>query len=129
MLMAGSDSFGVEYSKADRAIGWMNEYAKKNKQKFESQKLGYSIETIRFGKFEVVSWEGDWNTARSVFKKASSKLNAKVLESGYHEKRALLTAMMGGAEHAKVYSGGRLVGQIELVSNSGKWQAKTEYNA
>ncbi len=126
--MGGSDSFGVEYSKAEQVVKWMNEYAIKNRQKFESQKLGYAIVTIKFGKFEAISWKGDWNSARSVFKKASSKLNAKVLESGYHEKRDLLTAMMGGAEHAKVYSGGRLVGQVELVSNSGKWVAKVEYN-
>lgn len=107
----------------------MNEYANKNKHKFESLRQGYAIETVRFGKFEVVSWKGDWNAARSIFKKASAKLNAKVLESGYHEKRDLLTAMMGGAEHAKVYSGGRLVGQLELVSESGKWKVKAEYNA
>jgi hypothetical protein len=127
--LAGSDSFAVEFSKADRAVQWMNEYANKNKHKFESLRQGYTIETVRFGKFEVVSWKGDWNAARSIFKKASAKLNAKVLESGYHEKRDLLTAMMGGAEHAKVYSGGRLVGQLELVSESGKWKVKAEYNA
>ena len=126
--MAGSDSFGVEASKADRAIEWMNEYAKKNRQKFESQKQGYLIETVKFGRFEAVSWKGDWNVARGVFKKASSKLNIRVIESGYHEKRDLLTAMMGGSEHAKVYSSGRLVGQIELEQIDKKWHAKQEYN-
>ena len=127
-MVAGSDSFGVEASKADKAVEWMNEYAKKNRQNFESQKQGYTIETARFGRFEVISWKGDWNAARSVFKKASAKLNAKVLESGYHEKRDLLTAMMRGSEHAKVYSGGRLVGQLELSNRAGRWQAKAEYN-
>ena len=129
--MAGSDSFGVEVSKADKVVEWMNEYARKNRQKFESQRQGYTIETVRFGRFEAVSWKGDWNVARSAFKKASGKLNAKVLESGYHEKRALLTAMIGGSnsEHAKVYSGGRLVGHLELALRAGKWLAKAEYNA
>jgi hypothetical protein len=62
-----------------------------------------------------------------VIKKASNKLNAKVIESGYHPKRGLLTAMLGGGtEYAKVYSSGQLVGRLELGKKAGKWMAMSE---
>jgi hypothetical protein len=124
--MAGTDSFAVELGKAADVVEWMNAYAKKNNQKFESRLAGYNMQTIKFGNFEMISWTGDWSIARSIFKKASSKLGAKVIESGYHEKRDLLSAMFGGAEHGKVYSKGNLVGQIELYKKSGHWIVKTE---
>ena len=125
--MAGTDSFAVEQGKAADVVEWMNAYAKKNNQKFEARLAGYNIQTIKFGNFEMISWTGDWSIARSMIKKASGKLGAKVIESGYHEKRDLLSAMFGSSsEFGKVYSNGKLVGQIETVKKSGKWISKAE---
>jgi len=124
--LAGADSFAVQQGKAVDVVEWMNVYAKKNSQKFQAKLAGYTMETIKFGSFEMIAWSGDWSVARSIIKKASGKLGAKVVESGYHEKRDLLSAMFGGAEHAKVYSKGSLVGQLELDKKSGRWTAKAE---
>lgn len=125
--MAGADSFAVEQGKGEKAVAWMNEYAKKNKVNFEAKLQGYAMQTTKFGGFEVISWKGDWPAARNLIKKASSKLNVKTLESGYHEKTDLLVSMFGGgSEFAKVYSGGNLVGQIEMKTKSGKWIVKSE---
>ena len=125
--MAGADSFGVEQGKAQEVVEWMNEHAKKNSQKFEAKLAGYTMQTAKFGNFEMITWSGDWSVARGIMQKASNKMRAKVIESGYHEKRDLLSAMFGSAsEFGKVYSNGKLVGQIETVKKSGKWTAKAE---
>ena len=124
--MAGADNFGVEDGKAGAAIEWMNAFAKKNNQKFDARLAGYSLQTVKFGSFAVIIWNGDWSSARNAIKKASNKLNAKVIESGYHEKRGLIDALLGGAEYAKVYSSGKLVGKIEMDKKSGRWIAKSE---
>jgi hypothetical protein len=125
--LAWADSFAVEQSKAQDVVEWMNAYAKKNGQKFESKLAFYAMQTIKFGSFEMITWTGDWAVARSIIKKASSKLGAKVIESGYHEKRDLLSAMFGSSsEFGKVYSNGKLVGQIETVKKSGRWMSKAE---
>ena len=125
--MAGADSFAVEQRKAQQTIEWLNAYAKKNNYKFECSLAGYSLQTVKFGSFEMVTWNGDWSTARSIFQKASKELRAKVIESGYHEKRALLSAMFGSSsEYGKIYSNGKLVGQIEMTKKAGRWISKTE---
>jgi hypothetical protein len=125
--LAGADSFAVEHSKAKEVVEWMNAYAKKNNQKFEAKLAGYTMQTVKFGTFEFISWAGDWSAARSIIQKASSKMRAKVIESGYHEKRDLLSAMLGSSsEFGKVYSNGKLIGQIETVKKSGRWTAKAE---
>ena len=125
--LAGSDSFAVEKGKAQEVIEWMNDHAKKNGQKFHAKLSGYMMETTKFGTFEMISWSGDWSVARGIMQKVSGKTRAKVIESGYHEKRDLLSAMFGSSsEFGKVYSNGKLVGQIETVKKSGKWTAKTE---
>ncbi|MGI0015160.1 MAG: hypothetical protein ACREBU_17235 [Nitrososphaera sp.] len=125
--MAGADNFGIEQGKAGNAVEWMNSYAKKNNERFEARLAGYSMRTIKFGSFEVITWSGDWSSARNAIKKVSSKLGAKVVESGYHEKRSLLSAMFGGStEYAKVFSRGKLVGRIELKMKAGRWVVKSE---
>ena len=127
MSLAGSDNFAVEQGKAKEVIEWMNEHAKKNRQKFQAKLSGYTMETTKFGTFEMVVWSGDWSVARTIMQKASGKVRAKVIESGYHEKRDLLSAMFGSSsEFGKVYSGGKLIGQIETIKKSGKWKAKAE---
>ncbi|HEX9677301.1 hypothetical protein [Nitrososphaera sp.] len=124
--MAGADSFAVEQGKGKEAVDWMNEYAKKNKLKFEAKLEGYSMQSVKFGVFELISWKGEWSVARSIMKKVSGKLRIKAIESGYHEKKDLLSSMFGSAEFGKVYSGGYLVGQIELTSKGGRWTLKAE---
>jgi hypothetical protein len=125
--LAGADSFAVEDRKAQHAIEWINAYAKKNNHKFECKLTGYSIQTIKFGNFEMMTWSGEWADARNIIQKASKQLRTKVIESGYHEKRGLLSAMFGASsEYAKVYSNGKLVGQIEMNKKAGRWIAKVE---
>ena len=125
--MAGADSFAVEHKKAQQAIEWINAYAKKNNYKFECSLTGYSMQTVKFGSFQMMKWSGEWSAARDIIQKASKQLRAKMIESGYHEKRALLSAMFGSSsEYGKVYSNGKLVGQIEMNKKAGRWIAKTE---
>ena len=127
MMLAGADSFAVERGKAQQVVEWMNAQTKNANQKFEAILTGYTMQTIKFGDFEMIAWSGDWSVARSIFKKASSKMRSKVIESGYHEKRELLSAMFGSSsEYGKVYSNGKLVGQIEMIKKSSKWTVKVE---
>jgi hypothetical protein len=124
--LARADNFAVGQGKGTDAIEWMNTTAQKNRQKFQSKLTGYSMQTVKFGNFEMITWSGDWAIARNILRKASSKLSTKVIESGYHEKRDLLSAMFGGSEFGKVYSNGKLVGQIEMEKKSGRWTSKSE---
>lgn len=124
--MAGADNFAVEQGKGGQAVEWINEYAKRNKLKFEAKLSGYSMESVKFGAFELMSWKGDWSVARNIMKRASAKLRVKTIESGYHEKKDLLSAMFGSAEFGKVYSSGNIVGQVELTSKGGRWAVKAE---
>jgi hypothetical protein len=84
--LANADNFAVEERNAAKAIGWMNSYASKNNKKFETKLEGYTLSTINFGNFEVISWSGDWSTARNIIIRASRKLNIKIVEAGYHQK-------------------------------------------
>jgi hypothetical protein len=125
--MASADNFGLELGKAEKAIEWMNTYAQHNKLKFEARLAQSYMDTIKFGKFQLFSWNGEWSTARNVVKKVSGKLAIKTIESGFHEKRGLLSAMLGSSsEYAKVYSSGRLAGNLQLVKKSGRWIAQAE---
>ena len=127
MSLAGADSFAVEQGKAQEVVDWMNEQAKRNGQKFEAKLAGYAMKTTKFGSFEMISWSGDWSVARAIIKKASGKMRAKVIESGYHEKRDLLSSMFGSSsEYGKVYSNGKMIGQIGTIRKLGKWTAKVE---
>lgn len=105
----------------------MNSYAIKNNMQLEVRKVGYLLSTTQFGDFEVVSWRGDWSAARNMIIKASKKLNIKVVEAGYHAKGQLLSSLFGvSREFAKVYSGGTIIGNLELGVKSGKWIVKGE---
>ena len=125
--MAGADNFGLEEGKAEKAIVWMNAYAKKNNLKFEAKLAGHSMQTLKFGNFQLFSWNGEWSSARNIVKKASGKLGIKTIESGFHEKQDLLSVMFGAStEYAKIYSSGILVGKLAMVKKSGRWMPKTE---
>ncbi len=125
--LATTDNFAIEHGKAQRAIEWLNSYATKNNKKLEIKLEGYLLSTTRFGNFEVVSWRGDWSTARDLIIRASKKLNIKVVEGGYHVKGQLLSSLFGiSREFAKVYSGGSIIGNLELSTRSGRWIVKGE---
>ena len=125
--MANADNFAVEERNAAKAVGWMNSYAIKNNKKFETKLEGYTLSTINFGNFEVISWNGDWSTARNIIIRASRKLNIKVVEAGYHQKGNLLQSLfLGSREFGKVYSGGHIIGNISLNMISGKWKVESE---
>lgn len=125
--MTGANNFALEQGKSAKAIDWMNSYAKMKNRKLEIRSENYSLSTLKFGNFEAISWNGDWSAARLIIVKASSKLNMKVIEAGYHKKGSLLSSLLGGSDEiAKVYSGGKLVGNIVLKSKSGKWIVKSE---
>ena len=125
--LARSDNFAIEKSKAEKAIHWMNNYAITRNKKFNAKLLGYTLSTVNFGAFEVFSWEGEWSAARHIIVKASSKLNMKIIEAGYHSKSNILDSFLGlGKEYAKVYSGGVLHGSIILKIKKGKIIADSE---
>lgn len=125
--MTSANNFALEQGKSAKAIDWMNSYAKMKNRKLEIRSENYSLSTLKFGNFEAISWNGDWSAARLIIVKASSKLNMKVIEAGYHKKGSLLSSLLGGSDEiAKVYSGGKLIGNIVLKSKSGKWIVKSE---
>lgn len=127
--MARADNFAVEHGKAKEVVEWINEYARQNDHKFEAELADSHLHTVRFGKFQMMTWKGDWSSARTIMKKASHKTKSKVIEAGFHEQRDLISAFFGGGtEYAKVYSSGKVVGHIELESKEGKWLAKSEAN-
>lgn len=125
--MARSDNFAIEKDKAEKAINWMNTYAATRNKKFNAKLIGYTLSTVNFGTFEVISWEGEWSAARHIIVKVSSKLNMKIVEAGYHSKSNILESFLGlGKEYAKVYSGGVLTGNIILGMKRGKIIADSE---
>ncbi len=125
--MTSANNFALEQGKSAKAIEWMNSYAKMKNRKLEVRLENYSLSTLKFGNFDAISWNGDWSAARLIIVKASSKLNMKVIEAGYHKKGSLISSLLGGSDEiAKVYSGGNLVGNIVLKSKSGKWIVKSE---
>ena len=125
--MARSDSFAIEKGKAEKAINWMNNYANTRNKKFNAKLIGYTLSTVNFGTFEVISWEGKWSAARHIIVKVSSKLNMKIIEAGYHSKSNIFESFLGlGKEYGKVYSGGVLTGNIVLGIKRGKMVANSE---
>ena len=127
MSLASSNNFAVEKGKSAIAVNWINEFTAKNKKSFKINTLEHSLNTLNFGNFDLIGWEGDWSIARNVFKKVSSKLNIKVIESGYHKKGNILESLFGmSKEYGKVYSGGKLIGTIVFAKKSGLWIAERE---
>jgi hypothetical protein len=125
--LTSANNFALEQGKSAKAIDWMNSYAKMKNRKLEIRSENYSLSTLKFGNFDAISWNGDWSAARLIIVKASSKLNMKVIEAGYHKKGSLISSLLGSSDEiAKVYSGGKLVGNIVLKSKSGKWIVKSE---
>jgi hypothetical protein len=105
--LASADNFGVEEGMGEKAANWMNTFSKKNGKSYECKLERYSISTLHFGNFEVLSWKGEWSDARRIIVKASHKLSMKVIEGGYHRK-------------------GNYIGTLILGKKSGHWIVKFE---
>lgn len=126
-ILSSSDNFAIEKGKSEAALKWINEFISKNNKSFKIKISKNSLNTLNFGNFDLIEWEGEWSIARNIFKKVSSKLNIKVIESGYHEKGNVIHAFFGiSKEYGKVYSGGKVIGTITFTRKSGKWIVKTE---
>ena len=87
--MSESETFGAEKGSGEELVQWMNEEAKKRKQRFEARLYDYTIKTENFGTFEMFSWMGDVKIARSLIVKASRKFRVKVIEGGYKAKEKI----------------------------------------
>lgn len=120
--MASANNFAVEQGMGEKAVDWMNSFSTRSNKNFECKLEGYSIPTIHFGTFEVLSWKGEWSDARKIIVKASHKLGIKIIESGYHQKDNILSSLIGiSKEYAKVYRKGNFIGTLVLGKRSGYW--------
>ena len=112
--MKESETFGAEKGSGEELVQWMNEEAKKRKQKFEARLYDYTIKTENFGTFEMFSWMGDVKTARSLIVKASRKFRVKVIEGGYKAKEKIYSTKK--ADFAMVRKGDRVIGNLKFTA-------------
>ncbi len=127
IILASADNFAVEKGKNSPVLKWIEEFNNKNNKSFKIAISKNQIHTLNFGDFDLVEWNGDWNIARNIFKKLSSKLNIKVIEAGYHLKGNIIESFFGmSKEYGKVYSGGKFVGTVILKKKSGIWVVEKE---
>tara|TARA_B100000029_G_scaffold184270_1_gene181809 strand:+ start:2851 stop:3237 length:387 start_codon:yes stop_codon:yes gene_type:complete len=112
--MRESETFGAEKGSGEILVEWMNEEAKKRKQKFEARLYGYTIKTENFGTFEMFSWMGDVKIARSLIVKASKKFRVKVIEGGYKAKEKIYSTKK--SDFAMVRKGDRVIGHLKFTA-------------
>ena len=125
--MDASETFGVEYGFAEKAIEWMNEQAKKRKSKFEARSYNYEITTKNFGTFEMFSWIGDVKVARRLIIKASRHFKVRVIEGGYKPKDKIYKRKK--SDYAIVRKGERTIGHLEFSTSAlgnGMWKLENE---
>ena len=125
--MRESETFGAEKGSGEELVQWMNEEAKKKKQKFEARLYDYVIKTENFGTFEMFSWMGDVKTARSLIIKASRKFRVKVIEGGYKAKEKIYSTKK--ADFAMVRKGDRVIGHLKFSAarfGKGDWELVEE---
>ncbi len=125
--MKESETFGAEKGSGEELVQWMNEEAKKRKQKFEARLYDYTIKTENFGTFEMFSWMGDVKTARSLIVKASRKFRVKVIEGGYKAKEKIYSTKK--ADFAMVRKGDRVIGHLKFTAarfGKGDWELVEE---
>ena len=125
--MKESETFGAEKGAGEEIVQWMNEEAKKRKQKFEARLYDYTIKTENFGTFEMFSWMGDVKTARSLIVKASRKFRVKVIEGGYKAKEKIYSTKK--ADFAMVRKGDRIIGHLKFTAarfGKGDWELVEE---
>ena len=112
--MKESETFGAEKGAGEELVQWMNEEAKKRKQKFEARLYDYTIKTENFGTFEMFSWMGDVKIARSLIVKASRKFRVKVIEGGYKAKEKIYSTKK--SDFAMVRKGDRVIGHLKFTA-------------
>ena len=112
--MKESETFGAEKGSGEELVQWMNEEAKKRKQKFEARLYDYTIKTENFGTFEMFSWMGDVKIARSLIVKASRKFRVKVIEGGYKAKEKIYSTKK--SDFAMVRKGDRVIGHLKFTA-------------
>ena len=112
--MRESETFGAEKGSGEELVQWMNEEAKKKKQKFEARLYDYVIKTENFGTFEMFSWMGDVKIARSLIVKASKKFRVKVIEGGYKAKEKIYSTKK--SDFAMVRKGDRVIGHLKFTA-------------
>ena len=125
--MKESETFGAEKGAGEEIVQWMNEEAKKRKQKFEARLYDYTIKTENFGTFEMFSWMGDVKTARSLIIKASRKFRVKVIEGGYKAKEKIYSTKK--SDFAMVRKGDRVIGHLKFTAarfGKGDWELVEE---
>ena len=125
--MDASETCGVEYGFAEKAIEWMNEQAKKRKSKFEARSYNYEITTKNFGTFEMFSWIGDVKVARRLIIKASRHFKVRVIEGGYKPKDKIYKRKK--SDYAIVRKGERTIGHLEFSTSAignGMWKLENE---
>ena len=125
--MSESETFGAEKGSGEELVQWMNEEAKKRKQKFEARLYDYTIKTENFGTFEMFSWMGDVKTARSLIVKASRKFRVKVIEGGYKAKEKIYSTKK--SDFAMVRKGDRVIGHLKFSAarfGKGDWELVEE---
>ena len=124
--MDSSETFGIEYGFAEKAIEWMNDQAKKRKSKFEARSYNYEIKTKNFGTFEMFSWIGDVKIARRLIIKASRHFKVKVIEGGYKPKDKIYKSKK--SDYAIVRKGERTIGHLEFSASAlgGMWKVENE---
>ena len=125
--MSESETFGAEKGSGKELVQWMNEEAKKRKQKFEARLYDYTIKTENFGTFEMFSWMGDVKIARSLIVKASRKFRVKVIEGGYKAKEKIYSTKK--ADFAMVRKGDRVIGHLKFTAarfGKGDWELVEE---
>ena len=112
--MRESETFGAEKGSGEELVQWMNEEAKKKKQKFEARLYDYVIKTENFGTFEMFSWMGDVKIARNLIVKASKKFRVKVIEGGYKAKEKIYSTKK--SDFAMVRKGDRVIGHLKFTA-------------
>tara|TARA_B100000029_G_scaffold223576_1_gene221548 strand:+ start:205 stop:591 length:387 start_codon:yes stop_codon:yes gene_type:complete len=125
--MRESETFGAEKGSGEELVQWMNEEAKKHRQKFEARLYDYMIKTENFGTFEMFSWIGDVKIARSLIVKASKKFRVKVIEGGYKAKEKIYSTKK--SDFAIVRKGDRVVGHLKFTAarfGKGDWELVEE---
>ena len=125
--MKESETFGAEKGSGEELVQWMNEEAKKRKQKFEARLYDYTIKTENFGTFEMFSWMGDVKIARSLIVKASRKFRVKVIEGGYKAKEKIYSTKK--SDFAMVRKGDRVIGHLKFSAarfGKGDWELVEE---
>jgi hypothetical protein len=125
--VAESETFGVESGFGKKAVGWINEEAKKQGKKFEARLYGYEVATKNFGSFEMFSWIGDVSIARELVVKASNRFKIKVIEGSYKPKERIFKTHK--SDYAMVRRGDKIIGHLEFeapILGSSKWKLKAE---